>query len=1063
MEKIKEICNVGLLLLFAVFFFNSQQAAGQSSGQNYIQTAKVRVAGITSESALNSVITDKSKVSVTYQYLDGLGRPMQTVQYQGSPQGKDMIQPYALDDYNRESKKYLPYTSGSADGSYRSGAFSEQQSFYNSPPAGVVSIPSVSGQVAYGEIKFEASPLNRIQQEGFPGGDWKIGGSHTLRKGHGFNGASDVRLWKVTSTGATSTYYAKSMLHTDTLTDENGNRSITYTDMEGKVVLKRAEEGSGFLSTYYVYDELDNLRYVIPPGFTGSSFLESNSGFDQFIYGYHYNGDRLVIEKKLPGKGWEYLVYNKLDHVVMTQDAVQRSKSPQEWTVMKYDEVGRLVLTGLYTHGGSSANTSYLSYHQGQVDASSSYWETSLTTGTGYTANSYPTSWVQTLTVNYYDNYTIPGKTSTYDATQTVTTRTQGLLTGSRVNILGTSTMLLAINYYDEHGRLKESVGDNHLGGLDRIVNSWNFADELTASTRTHNSSGGSVTIANRYEYDHMGRKTKTYSQINSDAEVLLSELGYNELGQVYTKSLNGGAQAVTYSYNSRGWLTGKSAPLFAQQLKYNDGATPRYNGDITEQLWGTAGSLSKSYTYSYDKLNRLLAGTSGTGNHENGITYDGMGNLLTLTRAGGTAQSYSYSGNRLSSVSGGVSSSYTYDANGSALTDGTNTLTYNYLNLPATVSGAATISYTYDALGRKLRAVNNGTTRDYIGGIQYVAGAIDLIQTEEGLARKSGSSYLYEYTLSDHLGNNRLSFDIYGGAAREIQHDDYYPFGKTFNSYTLGARNNYLYNGKEIQGGLEHYDYGARFYDPLIGRWNTIDPLSEQMRRHSPYKYSFNNPMRYIDPDGMWPESIHLDMFGNVLGNYNDGDNSVYLHENAKNYKNYKRNYDPKKNRAAGGEKIGELGGTINIDKIYANLISMNISEAKDLSPTDFYDHVKGKGVWDYKNRENTIYGLVNDLKDNTNFTFQGSKMDAADIGNHHFGIMGKAAGFNDVTLLQMAGWAQMKAGTSLPEWQKSKTVNYPGMGVSVPTRVYLPPYGDDPRDQILIKNGINYYKRIQ
>ncbi|WP_342331388.1 DUF6443 domain-containing protein [Pedobacter sp. FW305-3-2-15-E-R2A2] len=925
----------GLLQKLTLLLLSGQLAAfGQSADQNYIKTAKVQVSGITTEAGLNSVITDKTKVQVSVSYLDGLGRPMQQVQYQWSPLGKDVILPFAYDDYGREAKKYLPYTdNGTATGNYRAAALGSQQSFYNSPPAGVISIPSGSGQVAYSETKFEASPLSRVQQQGFPGGDWKINGGHTLRSGYAANVATDVRMWKVTANGATgSSYYPKAKLYVDTLTDENGNKSVSFKDDQDRLVLKRVQGPSGFLSTYYVYDELNNLRYVIPPGFSGTSFIESDAAFDQFIYGYHYNGKRLMTEKKLPGKGWEFLVYNKLDKLVMSQDAVQRSKTPQQWTVFKYDELGRAAITGIYSHTGSSANTNYRSTQQTAVDGNASLWETSVATGTGYTANTYPTSLSQVLLISYYDNYTIPDKTGTYDATQTVTSRTQGLATGTKVNILGTGTMLLTVNYYDERGRLKESISDHHLSGTDRVVNTWDFTGDLTASVRTHSSSGGSVTVAMRYEYDHSGRKTKTYQKINTDAEVLLSEVGYNELGQESTRKLHNGLQTVSMSYNSRGWLTHKSASLLAIQLKYNDGSVPRYNGDVTGQLWGTPGNLTKNYAYNYDQLGRLLSGISGTGNDEKSISYDVMGNILSLTRDNGTAQSYSYSGNRLSSVSGGASRTYTYDLNGNVLTDGTNTFTYNYLNLPQTVSGGTSITYTYDAGGRKLRAVNAGVTVDYIGGIQYTSGAIDFIQTEEGRARKSGSSYLYEYNLSDHLGNNRLSFDIFSGAAREIQHDDYYPFGKRFNGYLLGAKNNYLYNDKELQDGLGQYDYGARFYDPVIGRWTVIDPLAEQGRRYSPYVYVFNNPLRFTDPDGMFADGWSRFADRGIVDEYPEGPKGAQSNE-------WIPGMDSKGNltlKAEKGDDPKTLAKFLGVDQKVANKLYSKINKLGSIKLTD-------------------------------------------------------------------------------------------------------------------------------
>ncbi len=269
--------------------------------------------------------------------------------------------------------------------------------------------------------------------------------------------------------------------------------------------------------------------------------------------------------------------------------------------------------------------------------------------------------------------------------------------------------------------------------------------------------------------------------------------------------------------------------------------------------------------------FHRLLNGTSTGIVMSEVLSYDVMGNIKTMNRdAATTASTYNYTGNRLTNITGGTlaTGNYSYDVNGNATTDGRTgvVLTYNLLNLPATAkrttpAPVVNLAYTYDASGNKLRKVSTGVsagTRHYIDGIEYDGNTIDIIQTEEGLARNNTGAFSYEYNLTDHLGNVRYSFNKHPatGVLTRLQADDYYAFGKR-KSLQSGT-NRYLYNGKEIQDELgEQYDYGARFYDPVIGRWNVIDPLAEKSRRFSPYVYGNNNPIRFIDPDGMSPNDI--------------------------------------------------------------------------------------------------------------------------------------------------------------------------------------------------------------
>ena len=139
----------------------------------------------------------------------------------------------------------------------------------------------------------------------------------------------------------------------------------------------------------------------------------------------------------------------------------------------------------------------------------------------------------------------------------------------------------------------------------------------------------------------------------------------------------------------------------------------------------------------------------------------------------------------------------------------------------------------------------------------------LQFFPTAEGFYDYQRKMYIYQY--KDHLGNVRVSYGKNNttGSLEITDSNDYYPFGmnhlKTGNAYFgAGSYKNYKYNGKELQE-TGMYDYGARMYMADIGRWGVVDPLAETSRRWSPYTYAYNNPMRFIDPDGMQNKDITI------------------------------------------------------------------------------------------------------------------------------------------------------------------------------------------------------------
>jgi RHS repeat-associated protein len=193
-------------------------------------------------------------------------------------------------------------------------------------------------------------------------------------------------------------------------------------------------------------------------------------------------------------------------------------------------------------------------------------------------------------------------------------------------------------------------------------------------------------------------------------------------------------------------------------------------------------------------------------------------------------------------------------------------TLAYNALNLPdvftfTSINPNNRIEIGYDAGGMKLeKQVFTGLTlslhKRYVGGIEYTGANLEGIYHAEGRLTPNGANFRYEYTLKDHLGNSRVSFAANGSAIQVLQENHYYPFGMEMRGSWVaqsGTENAYQYNGKELNEdfSLNWSDYGARWYDASVGRWNGVDQVAEKYSNWSPYNYVYNNPLNTIDPDG--------------------------------------------------------------------------------------------------------------------------------------------------------------------------------------------------------------------
>jgi len=939
----------------------------QTQTENYIKNKTYKVATTTS---IATPTINQANQNITY--FDGLGRPAQQVSHQQSGSGKDIVTAIEYDVFGRQEKEYLPYApTTTASLNYKPNALTDVGTFYNTPTYENTLNP-------YNQKEFEKSPLSQVLKQAAPGNDWAMGSGHEIKLNYQTNTANEVKLYKVTtlwnsgsglydiSLSDTGNYAVNQLYKTRTFdentaqtTYESAGLTEEFKNKEGQVVLQR-KYGSDYSrplekhDTYYIYDQYGNLTYVLPP-LVNTSATITQQILDGLCYQYKYDYRNRLVEKKLPGKQWEFIVYDKLDRPVATGPAFSPfGDGTIGWMITKYDMLNRVVYTGWYNATETETTRASLQTDQNNLTTANSETKSSSGTIDGitvyYTNTVQPTSF-KLLTVNYYDDYDFPNAPSPVptsvlsDNSQAVyynnTQKPIGLPTGSWVRVLQSETDINGESsyiLYDSKARPIRTYTKNYFSstaGYTYTDTKIDFSGKALLSETHHKrlSTDTELKTTEVFTYSPQDRLLSHTHQVNNQPIQLLAVNSYDELGQLISKKVGNNStnplQKVDYFHNIRGWLTGINnidnlnqvndpKDLFTFIISYNtltgynlmpDGNPEAfYNGNISETFWRTASdNLLRGYHFTYDNLNRFnyaQYGKSGlcTQSYNEGASYDKNGNILRMYRYGDSDNeigyitvdnlfyTYATNSNKLTSVldvfyntsgfndANTVGDDYEYDANGNMTVDRNKkitNITYNHLNLPTKITFGTTgnIVYIYDAVGQKLeKIVTQGTVTktNYLGGFQYqsVNGSAMVLQffpTSEGYVKNTAGIFNYVFNYTDHLGNVRISYqDINNDGtianSEILEENNYTPFGlkhKGYNSNNAQLEYKYKYNGKELQdeniGGqqLNLYDYGARNYDPALGRWINVDPLMEKYASWSPYNYTMDNPVRFVDPDG--------------------------------------------------------------------------------------------------------------------------------------------------------------------------------------------------------------------
>ncbi|MFT3945348.1 MAG: DUF6443 domain-containing protein [Agriterribacter sp.] len=609
---------------------------------NYIRTWDAKAPEDNAATLKTRALQD---VQQTTQYFDGLGRPLQTVVKQGSlitdannptsgTNATDLVTHTVYDEFGREHLKYLPFVTTATDATKNDGSFKlnplqQQVAFYNAFLTHIPQERNIGPDLlnwAYSKTNFEPSPLNRVDNTYAPG-NYLLGteslqsesSKRNVRIKYYTNTTTDeVKMWTVNSsstpgewgTFSNPTNYAAGTLYKTITIDENDKQVIAFKDKEGKVVLKKVQltasddagtgrNHSGWLCTYYLYDDLGNLRCVIQP--RGVELISQSPYnwqltdaviLNEQCFRYEYDQRRRMIRKKVPGAGAVSMVYDSRDRLVLTQDANQAAATTPQWLYTQYDALNRPVATGIWTTA-----TSFSAHVSAAAAIPSSTVSTYPNTGTAgldeltrvfYDDYTWRASYSNPLADTYNNSYDTYFQTVTsswpYATANTKSEQTLGLVTGTRTKILGTSTYLYTVNIYDAKARVIQVYSQNSTdpSAVDILTTQYSWAGQpLVTVQKQENKTSGSTAqttvIVNNMTYDALGRLVKTEKKLGNtlvnsgtmSAYAIVSTMEYDAMGRLKKKLIGNKKdpatglyyttrkplQTLTYEYNLTGAL----------------------------------------------------------------------------------------------------------------------------------------------------------------------------------------------------------------------------------------------------------------------------------------------------------------------------------------------------------------------------------------------------------------------------------------------------------------------------------------------------------------------------